>query len=136
MDVPTKEIHLPRRNRIFIVEDERIVADDLQMRLEKHGFEVVGRATSGQEAINKIKATCPDLVLMDVRIQGELNGIEVAIVLQSHFDEPVPVVFLTSFAEKGFPYLKVLGDYVYINKPFSEPDLLSALERALKMNRS
>jgi CheY-like chemotaxis protein len=135
MEPVTLSIKLDRKDRIFIVEDEKIVAEDLRTILENHDYAVVGMATSGQEAVNEIKRLQPDLVLMDVRIQGELNGIEVAIVIQSYFDDPIPVVFLTGFAEKSFSYLKVLTDYIYINKPFSEQVLLSAVERALKKNK-
>jgi len=136
MDPVTESIHLPRKDRIFIVEDEKIVAEDLRTILENQGYEVVGIATSGQEAVNEIKRLQPDLVLMDVRIQGELNGIEVAIVIQSFFDVPIPVVFLTGFAEKSFSYLKVLSDYIYINKPFSEQVLLTSIERALDKGKA
>lgn len=131
MEPITQSIEFKRRYRIFIVEDEKIVAEDIKTILETR-YEVVGMATSGQDAVAEIKRLHPDLVLMDVRIQGELNGIEVAIVIQSFFDNPIPVIFLTGFAEKSFSYLKVLSDYIYINKPFTEKMLLSALERALK----
>ena len=131
MEPITQSIEFKRRYRVFIVEDEKIVAEDIKTILETR-YDVVGMATSGQEAVSEIKRLHPDLVLMDVRIQGELNGIEVAIVIQSFFDNPIPVVFLTGFAEKSFSYLKVLSDYIYINKPFTENILLSALERALK----
>jgi CheY-like chemotaxis protein len=136
MEPITQSLQFKRKDRIFIVEDEKIVAEDLRTILENHGYEVVGMAISGQEAVTEIKRLQPDLVLMDVRIQGELNGIEVAIVIQSFFDDPIPVVFLTGFAEKSFSYLKVLSDYIYINKPFSENILLGALDRALKKSRS
>ena len=131
MEPITQSIEYKKRHRIFIVEDEKIVAEDLKTILENR-YEVVGMATSGQEAVSEIKRLHPDLVLMDVRIQGELNGIEVAIVIQSFFDDPIPVVFLTGFAEKSFSYLKVLSDYIYINKPFSETILMGAIDRALK----
>ena len=132
MEVATKEFRMPDKGRIFIVEDEKIVAEDLKTLLQNRGHQVVGMATSGQEAVSEIKRLSPDLVLMDVRIQGELNGIEVAIVIQSFFEQPVPVVFLTGFAEKGFNYLKVLSDYININKPFNEHELFGAIDRALK----
>ena len=87
------------KTRIFVVEDENIVAEDIRERLE------------------------------------ELNGIETAIVIQSFFEEPLPVVFLTGFSEKSFPYLKVLDDYIYINKPYTEDILLRSIERALKQRQ-
>src|SRR5687768_4901750 len=118
MEVPTKEISFQPQKRIFIVEDEKIVAEDLKHILEKNGYQVVGTAGSSQAAIEQIKNTIPDLVLMDVQIQGELNGIEVAIIMQSFSEKPIPVVFLTGFSAEAFTYLKALPDYIYINKPF------------------
>lgn len=120
------------KTRVLVVEDESIVAEDLRERLEKNNYEVIGVADSGKEAIERVKQTRPDLLLMDVRVKGELNGIETAIVIQSFFEEPIPVVFLTGFSEKSFPYLKVLDDYIYINKPYSDEILLHSIERALK----
>jgi len=120
------------KTRVFIVEDQIIVAEDLAQRLERNGFEVAGIASSGHEAIALIKNIHPDLILMDVRIRGELNGIEVAIIIQS-FDR-IPIIFLTGFEEAAFSYLKVVDDYIYINKPFSEEMLLEAIGRALMKN--
>jgi len=121
--------------KIFIVEDEMLVLEDLKQLLIQENYEIVGVATSGTEAIENIKSSVPDLVIMDVRIKGELDGIEVAIVIQSHFDYPVPVIFLTGLSEKEFPHLKVLPDYIYINKPFQERILFHLLERALTKSR-
>ena len=132
MEVTTKEISFKRRERIFIVEDEKIVAEDLRQRLEANNYLVVGTVASSQAALEQIKDTSPDLVLMDVNIQGDLNGIEVAIIMQSFFERPIPVIFVTGFSESAFSYLKALPDYIYINKPFSEPELLQAVDRALQ----
>jgi CheY-like chemotaxis protein len=118
------------KSRVFIVEDQIIVADDIAQRLERNGFEVAGIASSGHEAIAEIRKTRPDVVLMDVRIHGELNGIEVAIIIQS--TEQIPIIFLTGFEKSAFNYLKVVDDYIYINKPFSEEMLLAAIDRALR----
>ena len=131
MEVTTKEIAFKRKERIFIVEDEKIVAEDLRYRLESQGYWVVGTAASSQVALEQIKNMTPDLVLMDVNIQGDLNGIEVAIIMQSFAEKPIPVVFITGFSESAFTYLKALPDYIYINKPFTEPDLFTAVKRAL-----
>jgi YesN/AraC family two-component response regulator len=130
MDEETREIPIPKA-RIFLVEDERLVVEDIRERLIRHGYSVVGTASSGQDAIEAIKATPPDLVIMDVRIMGELNGIEVAIILQSYFDNALPVVFLTGFSEEAFGYLKVLPEYIYLNKPFHESILIEAIQNAL-----
>lgn len=123
------------KTTIFLVEDENIVAEDLRERLEKNNYEVIGVADSGKIAIEQVQQRRPDLLLMDVRVKGELNGIETAIVIQSFFEDPIPVVFLTGFSEKSFPYLKVLDDYIYINKPYSEALLIGAIERALQQKK-
>ena len=116
---------------VLIVEDESIVVEDLRARLENNGYEVVGTADSGNSAIEQVQKLQPDVLLMDVRMKGELNGIETAIIIQSYFETPIPLVFLTGFSEKSFPYLKALDEYIYINKPYTEDILLSSLERAL-----
>ena len=131
MEVTTKEIPFKRKERIFVVEDEKIVAEDLRYRLESQGYWVVGTAASSKVALEQIKNTTPDLVLMDVNIQGDLNGIEVAIIMQSFAEKPIPVVFITGFSESAFSYLKALPDYIYINKPFTDSDLFAAMLRAL-----
>jgi DNA-binding NarL/FixJ family response regulator len=120
--------------RIFIVEDELIVVEELRARLTNSNYDVIGTADSGTSAIEQVKTLKPDLLLMDVRVKGELNGIETAIVIQSYFDKPIPVVFLTGFSESSFPYLKVLDDYIYINKPYDGHSLLKAIERALNQS--
>jgi two-component SAPR family response regulator len=135
MEPITKEINFPKKANIFIVEDERLVVEDLKERLINHGYNVIGTATSGKEAIEEIKVVLPDLIIMDVRIAGELNGIEVAIIVQSYFDHPIPIIFLTGFSQQAFTYLKVLPDYIYINKPFQETVLMGAVERALEKSR-
>jgi two-component SAPR family response regulator len=135
MEPITKEINFPKKANIFIVEDERLVVEDLKERLVNHGYNVIGTATSGKEAIEEIKVVSPDLIIMDVRIAGELNGIEVAIIVQSYFDHQIPIIFLTGFSQKAFTYLKVLPDYIYINKPFQETVLMEAVERALEKSR-
>ena len=137
MEVTTKEIAFKQKERIFIVEDEKIVAEDLRYRLESQGYWVVGTAASSKVALEQIRNTTPDLVLMDVNIQGDLNGIEVAIIMQSFAEKPIPVVFITGFSESAFSYLKALPDYIYINKPFTDRDLFAAILRALgKPSRS
>ena len=131
MEQKTEEISIQPKGRVFLVEDEKLVIEDIRERLTNHGYSVVGTASSGRDAIDAIKQACPDVIIMDVRITGELNGIEVAIILQSYFDNPLAIVFLTGFSEDAFGYLKVLPEYIYLNKPFQETLLLDAIQRAL-----
>jgi CheY-like chemotaxis protein len=118
--------------KVLIVEDEIIVAEDLRIKLENYGFDVIAVTDSGEKAIEIVKSNRPDLILMDIRIRGHLNGVETAIVIGGLFEEPIPVVFLTAFSQTEFPVLKALDTYIYVNKPFDDHDLLSALKRCLE----
>ena len=115
---------------IFIVEDESIVAKDIQNNLIKLGYNVLGIANNGKDAIEQIKETNPDVVLMDIMIKGDLTGIEVA--EQIRKDISVPVIFLTAYADEStLSRAKVTEPYGYILKPFKEIDLHSTIEMAV-----
>jgi len=123
---------MPKKKiKILIVEDEAIVAEHLAVILVSNGYKISGRATSGRKAIQIAKRNRPDLMLVDVRIEGDLNGIETAIVIQGHFVEPIPIVFLTAFPAKQFPVLAALDPYIYLNKPIQDEELISAVAAAL-----
>lgn len=117
-------------NRILIVEDEGIVAMDLQFTLEKLGHKVVGVVASGEEAVRKVTEDQPNLVLMDIRLKGKIDGIEAASQIQSKFD--VPVIYLTAHADKStLARAKVTEPFGYILKPFEERELSINIEIAL-----
>lgn len=120
-----------KKIKILIIEDEAIVAEHLATVLERKGYNISGRATSGKKAIQLAKRNRPDLMLVDIRIEGDLNGIETVIVIQSHYEEPIPVVFLTAFPAKQFPVLAALDPYTYLNKPIHDEELLTAVAGAL-----
>lgn len=116
--------------RIMIVEDERIVAKDLQGRLQSLGYKVVAMAAESKDAIAKAKATQPDLVLMDIRIEGEMDGIQTADVVRSELD--IPVIFLTAYADPStLSRAKIIEPFGYILKPFEERELQSTIEIAM-----
>ncbi len=118
------------RLNIFIVEDESIVAKDIQHSLTKLGYNVVGIANNGNDAIDKITELVPDLVLMDIMIKGPLTGIEVTEKIKEKMN--VPVIFLTAYADEGtLSRAKVMEPYGYILKPFKEIDLHSTIEMAV-----
>ena len=83
--------------RILIVEDDRVVARDIQQQLERIGHTVVGTAARGEDVLPLARATRPTLVLMDIRLDGEVDGIAAANHLRA--EHPVPVVFLTAYAD-------------------------------------
>ncbi len=115
---------------IFIVEDESIVAKDIQNNLIKLGYNVLGIANNGKDAIDQIRETNPDVVLMDIMIKGDLTGIEVAEQVRKFIS--VPVIFLTAYADEStLSRAKVTEPYGYILKPFKEIDLHSTIEMAV-----
>ena len=118
------------RKRIFIVEDEGIVAADLADRLDQLGYDAAGQAASGEMAIKKIAATLPDLILMDIVLQGNMDGVEVAEEIQKLYK--IPVVYLTSHADEAtMQRARITGPFGYVLKPFEERELHMAIEIAL-----
>ena len=116
--------------QILIAEDDGIVALDIKSRLQVLGYSVAASVASGKEAILKAKADNPDLVLMDIHLQGEMDGIEAAGQIQSQLN--IPVVYLTAYAdEKLLERAKITEPFGYILKPFEERGLHSTIEIAL-----
>jgi len=116
--------------RILVVEDERIVAMGLRNQLRRLGYEVVGTVTSGEQAIQKVEEQIPDLVLMDIRLEGEMDGIEAARTIRERFD--IPVVYLTAYSGGDIlERAKITEPYGYILKPYEDRDLHVVIETAL-----
>jgi CheY-like chemotaxis protein len=120
--------------RILVVEDEEIVAASLVKRLRAWGYDVAAHATSGGEAVDKAAQLRPDLVLMDVRLRGAMDGVEAAALIQSH--RRIPVVFLTAYSNKDvLDPAKVTEPYNFIPKPFDEREMHRVIETALYNHR-
>jgi two-component system, LytTR family, response regulator len=117
--------------KVLVVEDEIIVAEDVRSKLITKGYEVTGIVDTFDKALESVKANCPDIMILDIRIKGEITGVETAIILASQLEKPIPLVFLTAFSESEFPVLKALEDYIFIKKPFTEEALFNAIEKAL-----
>lgn len=118
------------KKKILVVEDEAIVAKDIEVCLEKIGYNVMGTYSKGEKVIPAIEKEQPDLVLMDIMLAGEMTGIDVSTKIQENFD--IPVVFLTAYAdEKTISKAKVTEPYGYVIKPFKEIDLRTSIEMAL-----
>ena len=116
--------------RIYVVEDELIVARDISMQLAELGYEAAGQSATAEDALEKVRATLPDLVLMDINLAGSLDGISAAQIIRAELD--IPVVFLTAFtADDVLARAKLTEPYGYILKPFSERELRTVLEMAL-----
>jgi PAS domain S-box-containing protein len=116
--------------KILIVEDESIVAMDIKHRAEGLGYIVTAITPSGEEAIDHVADNRPDLVLMDIVLKGEMDGIEAAQKIRDAYD--VPVVYLTAYSdERTLKRAKITEPFGYIIKPFEDRELHSAVEVAL-----
>lgn len=129
--------NLPRviNARILIVEDERIIAKDIEQTMRALGYHVVGIADSAGEAVRRAIEEAPDLILMDIHLRGETDGIEAARRIQEELQ--VPIVFLTAFAdERTLLRAKQTAPYGYVLKPFDDRDLQVATMMALCKHRA
>jgi DNA-binding NarL/FixJ family response regulator len=115
---------------ILIVEDEAIVAADLSAKLQRLGYKVCGIADEGKDAVALASSLRPDLVLMDIRLEGSMDGIEAAeAICRSH---DVPVIYLTAHSNAAtVDRAKLTGPSGYILKPFEERELATQIELAL-----
>lgn len=116
--------------QILIVEDEGVVAMEIEARLKSLGYAVSAVASSGEEAIEKTAETRPDLVLMDIKLRGDMDGVEAAEQIRARFD--IPVIYLTAHADNDtLRRAKVTEPFGYIIKPFEERELYTNIEIAL-----
>lgn len=116
--------------KILVVEDENIVALEIKKRLQKLGYVVPGVASTGEDAISKAEGILPDLVLMDIMLKGEIDGINAAGEIRKRFN--IPVIYLTAYSDGDtIERAKLTEPYGYILKPFEEDDLRTAIEIAL-----
>lgn len=118
-----------KKAAIFIVEDELIVAEDIRQIINTLGYSVTGIARSGELAIEKVRETRPDLVLMDIHLAGAMDGVEAARQIYSLFG--IPVIYITAHADDELlERAKVTEPYGYIIKPYDERELHSVIEMA------
>ncbi len=116
--------------KILIVEDEFIIALDLQMRLENLGYYVSGIALNGKEAIKQIGVKTPDLILMDLQLNGEMKGIDVAQQIYDHYN--IPVIYITgSHDDSILDKAKQTYPIGFVNKPFYETEIQNLIETVL-----
>ena len=115
---------------ILVVEDEVLVARDIKSRLIRMGYEVLDTARKGSEAIDKSLALKPDLILMDIHLADEIDGIEAAVRIRQTLE--VPVIFCTAYAdEETLERAKISTPYGYVLKPFDNRELEINIEIAL-----
>lgn len=115
---------------VLVVEDESIVSKDIQHSLKKLGYNVVGASATGELAIELAGSEHPDIVLMDIMLKGNMNGIEAANTIRSKYS--IPIIFLTAYADEStLSKAKITEPYGYILKPFKEIDLHTTIEMAI-----
>ncbi|MFZ1755460.1 MAG: response regulator [Caldilineaceae bacterium] len=126
-----------QKGQILVVEDENIVALDIRQSLNRLGYGVPTVAATGEEAVAAAQQWQPDLVLMDIRLRGKMDGIEAATKIRR--DQRLPIVYLTAFADaRTLDRAKMTEPFGYVLKPFEDQELHSTIEMALhhhKMER-
>ena len=116
--------------KIMIVEDEIVIAMELQRNLDNLGYTVTGIVSSGEKAVESAGTDKPDLVLMDIKLSGEMDGIEAAKRIHDRYE--IPIVYLTAHAdEKTLQRAKLAEPFGYLVKPFSEVELRTTIEVSL-----
>jgi DNA-binding response OmpR family regulator len=116
--------------RALIVEDETLIAEELKERLERFGFSVIAVVDTAEEGIRIATMECPDLVLMDVRLRGEKDGVQAAAEIRQRVD--VPIIYLTAYSDRAtLDRAKHTEPYGYVLKPFHERELQVTIELAM-----
>ncbi|MFB6344419.1 MAG: response regulator [bacterium] len=112
---------------VMLVEDAGIVARDIDQTVSQAGFDVPWKFSSAEEALDWIKKETPDLILMDIQLSGEMDGIEATHEITENWD--IPVVFLTAYSNKEtIDQVRETGAIAYLIKPLEKEDLLSIIE--------
>jgi PAS domain S-box-containing protein len=124
----------PVKNKILIVEDEIIVAAHIAESLKHSGYKVTDKVSYGEQAVESVMQNRPDLVLMDIVLNGPMDGVEAGEVIYSNFD--IPIIFLTAHVDKKtLARAKRVQPFGYLVKPFKEKDLHSGIQMALEKHR-
>jgi len=117
---------------ILIIEDEGVIAADLQQRLTALGYQVLGIAATGSEVLSLLKKDLPDLILVDIMLKGYIDGIDIALKIKADYN--IPVIFLTAYADqRTLERAKLAEPSGYILKPFNEKELKASLEAAINV---
>lgn len=116
--------------RILIVEDEPIISDDIESTLISNHYDIAGKAYSSTVALDMLMNRYPDLVLLDIAIKGDKDGIDIAAIIREKYH--IPFIFLTSFSDKvTLERVKPTMPYGYIVKPFKDRDIVTSIEMAM-----
>ena len=124
--------HLEPKAKILIIDGDAPIVQDLESRLKVLGYTVCGKTAGGEQALELVKQHQPDLVMMDIVLRGEMDGIEVAEVIREKWD--IPVVFLTTYADANLlERAKLSYHFGYLMKPFQDRDLKITIEMVLNI---
>lgn len=119
---------------ILIVEDELLIAKNLSHKLESLGYQIVGIVSSGADAIQRAGELEPDLILMDIVIKGDMDGIETAVIINQKFD--IPIIYTTAYADdETLQRAENTGSYGYLLKPFKQRELHATIKIALSKHQ-
>ena len=118
-------------SKVLIVEDDKLIVYIEQWRLSKLGYDICGSAGTGTEAIECVEKMHPDIVLMDIRLDGEMDGIEAARRIKTDFN--IPIIFVSAYIdEETIARAKTVNPEGFLRKPFDDDDLRIAIEMGLK----
>lgn len=116
--------------KILIVEDDALILDDLKYCLTKAGHTIIGTYSKGENALIDMENNKPDVVIMDIKIEGYIDGIETASIIKLKYN--IPIIYITAFSnEKFVERSKKTEPIAYILKPFKEDDLINSIEKAI-----
>lgn len=120
--------------KILIVEDDRLITEYLCHLLQKAGYEIAGTVPSGEEALGYVESSIPDLILMDIKLEGEKDGITTAREISKSFD--IPIIFTSAYSDEStLESAKDVFPYGYIVKPYAERDLEPVIKMALNKHK-
>ena len=122
------------KTKILLVEDENIVAKDIENMLDRLGYNIVDNVTTGEASIKKVEEKHPDLVLMDIILRGKMDGVQASEEIKNRFN--IPVVYVTAYADDiTLQRAKITEPFGYILKPFEERELFVVIEMALHRHK-
>lgn len=121
---------MEKKTKILIVEDEMIVAMSMRRSLQSGGYDVCGLSVTGEEAVQDTAEHRPDVVLMDIHLPGDMDGIDAARIIRERF--ATPIIFMTGYSEKvGDERVKQVQPTAYLTKPVQPKQLAAAIEQAV-----
>lgn len=116
--------------KILIVEDEQVIAMDLQKTISNFGYNVLSTVSSGEEALRLMAENKPNLVIMDILLEGDLNGIETGVIISERYN--IPIIYITAYAKEILLRSKITESSTFLVKPFNESELQEKIEEVLK----